>query len=139
MSAKLKKVVIGTNAHRSQSVLPDLRDTTFGEQEIMVPAGDGDWSPVFADLAMPADDPALDPKDSQGHARAVRLFARHSPPRRGIALAMYDDFALISWQPQALALSAPMSAHSSEFLRVAGEPGSHALTLTFSRAAPPIP
>lgn len=93
-----------------------------------------DWEPIAVDLAMPEDLPpeqVVNPKED--HPRALMLWLRHYPPTQGEGLALFDDFACVSWE-NPLDLNYPIQLqvpHARDFLRLEGSPGEVQLHLTF--------
>jgi hypothetical protein len=108
-------------------------DVSFGEVRAISTVPGEEWAVHWADLDMPAD--TDDPLDREANPRAVKLQLRTLPPNRGRGWVSVDDVALISWQDgQDLSAGfAIESPHPYDFLRVEGEPGTYALTLSAER------
>ena len=108
-------------------------EAEFGEQTAVSVVPGEQWAAYWADLDMPQD--TDDAFDREANPRAVKLQLRTLPPNRGQGWVSVDDVALISWQ-DAQDLSAGMAIeapHPYDYLRVEGEPGTYALTLSAER------
>ena len=86
--------------------------------------GSWDWTPLAADLNMPADDPES-PTSRTRNPRALRIFVRLGSPKRGEGYFRIDDVAFLSWEESVAVdgsevLSVP---HSRDFIRFEGPPG----------------
>jgi hypothetical protein len=110
-------------------------ERSFGDAIVFShPGHTFDWKPIAVDLAMPEDLPpeqVVNPKED--HPRAIMLWLRHYPPTEGEGLALFDDFACVSWE-ESLELNHPIQLqvpHAHDFLRLEGAPGSVQLHLTF--------
>ncbi len=108
-------------------------DLEFGEQTAVSVVPGEEWAVYWADLDMPAD--TADPLDREANPRALKVQLRTRPPNRGQGWVSVDDVALISWQEaqdlsEGFAITAP---HPYDYLRVEGEPGTYALTLSAER------
>lgn len=103
----------------------------FGEQDaVELEAGTWDWRPFWADLDMPVDDPGADPRDGTAHARALRPFLRHSPPREGDGVLSVDEIVVIEWDVTGGAAVDLSTPHGRDFVRLAGPPGPVAVQMT---------
>ncbi|NEO92934.1 MAG: hypothetical protein F6K56_22965 [Moorea sp. SIO3G5] len=112
----------------------------FGDRTVFThPGHTFDWERIVVDLAMPEDKPkeqVANPK--KDNPRAVMLWLRHYPPQEGKGLAMFDDFACVSWE-KPLNLNNPIQLsvpHALDFLRLTGTPGLVKLRLTFRAFQP---
>lgn len=112
-------------------------DGLFGEEAaIEHPGGSFGWTPYAVDLSMPPDDPAVE--DPATNPRALRLFVRQAPPAEGDGLAVFDDFAVVSWEEE-ITLDEPVALatpHGRDFVRVEGPPGTYRVTLGLQRFVP---
>ncbi len=115
-------------------------EQAFGDAIIFThPGHTFDWESIAIDLAMPKDrqpERVVNPKED--NPRAVKLWLRHYPPEQGKGLAMFDDFACVSWE-EPLTLKNPIQfqvPHAHDFLRLSGAPGLVKLRLTFRAFVP---
>lgn len=113
----------------------------FGNEIIYQhPAGSYSWRPFLADIPMPPENPLAPLPNSKNQARAVRVFFHQSPPKRGLGIVGYDELAIINWEEFfefdfGGTFDAP---HPRDFIRVTGQPGTYAVTLTFRSFRPAI-
>lgn len=117
--------------------------TEFAKAQILaLPAGDHGYTTSWVDLAMPLDDPAIQPSAElpygtrlrRHNARAVELRIRHLPPASGTGVAFIDDAAVISWAQPDMALTTP---NPFDFVRVEGMAPGQMIEITFVRYSLP--
>lgn len=115
-------------------------EQAFGDEIIFTHSGHTfDWEPIVVKLSMPKDrklEQVVNPKED--NPRAVMLWLRHHPAQEGKGVAMFDDFACVSWEKplelkNMIQLEVP---HAHDFLRLAGSPGLVKLHLTFRAFQP---
>jgi hypothetical protein len=109
----------------------------FGEQvAFQSDGGSFAWMAFAFDLEMPEDKTDNPNLGRTINPRALRMFLRHSPPKKGEGLLSFDDMALIAWDED-LEIGAPLDTpHARDFLRVEGVPGEVNLELVFQSYQP---
>jgi hypothetical protein len=115
-------------------------EQAFGDAIIFThPGHTFDWEPIVVNLSMPKDRKLEQVVNSKkDNPRAVLLWLRHYPPQKGKGIAMFDDFALVSWEkPLELKNQIQFEVpHGHDFLRLSGSPGLVKLRLTFRTFQP---
>ncbi|NEQ71810.1 MAG: CapA family protein [Okeania sp. SIO2C9] len=115
-------------------------EQAFGDEIVFThPGHTFEWEPIVVDWNIPKDrhpEQVVNPK--KDNPRAVMLWLRHYPPEKGKGIAMFDDFACVSWEKplelkNLIQLNVP---HARDFLKLTGSPGLAKLHLTFRAFKP---
>lgn len=73
----------------------------FGEETLLSLSSlnNPEWQKLIYDLNMPAENPDF-PSSLENNARALKFFLKHDQTPEKPGIAMYDDFAVISWDEE---------------------------------------